>query len=493
MSNAIERITSPVGYQPHMPPSPPAWLADPGMNLTLNAAAETVGSLRLAVIGSPSTSGERICNDTRILQPGDIFVAFPGRRNGHEFVAEAFAKGAAFAIVSKWPLPVNLGSDQGVLVVQDVDAAIVELAQMHRARFDIPVAGVGGGVGKTTTKETVAALLSKRYGVAQVLKTPGNWNDLRGICLTVLGLRAHHCYAVIEMGMDRPGEVAQFAQIVRQQLGIVTSVSITHLEYFPSMADLVATERGMVETLPHNGVAILNSADRLVRGMIPYAPCPVLTFGPFQEDSVYARCVSSLGTQGLSFLVEYRGKTCSVQTSLVGRHLITSALAAISVAIADGWSLEEAVEALAHIVVPQRIRFVDGPRGSVIIDDTYNASPQSMLAALNLLRDWPREQEGKRIALLGDMRELGPRSGKEHWRLGQRAAARCSELWVTGEERETIAAGARAAGLHTVFVCADPFEVAEQLAERLQLNDVVLVKASHAVGLERIIPILTAG
>src|SRR3989442_6520687 len=176
MSSAIERITPPVGYQPHMPPSPPAWLGDPGMNLTLSAAAETVGSSRLAVIGSHSTSWERICNDTRILQPGDIFVAFAGRRNGHEFVSEALAKGAAFAIVSEWPLPVELGSGQGVLVVQDVDAAIVELAQLHRAQFDIPVAGVGGGVGKTTTKETVAALLSQRYGAAQVLKTPGNWN-----------------------------------------------------------------------------------------------------------------------------------------------------------------------------------------------------------------------------------------------------------------------------------------------------------------------------
>ncbi|MFL5659400.1 MAG: UDP-N-acetylmuramoyl-tripeptide--D-alanyl-D-alanine ligase [Ktedonobacteraceae bacterium] len=463
------------------------------MNLTLRATAERVGSTRLAVVGSPSACGNRICNDTRILQQGDIFVAFSGKRNGHSFVPEALAKGAAFVIVSEWPLPVEIESEQGVLVVQDVDAAIVELARRHRADFDIPLIGVSGGVGKTTTKETVAALLAQRYGVAHVLKTPANWNDLRGICLTLLGLRTHHRCAVIEIGMDRPGEVAQFTSIARQQIAVVTAVSATHLEYFPSMEELVATERAMVETLPWNGIAILNSADRLVRGMIPYAPCPVMTFGPFQSDAVYARYVTSMGMQGLSFLVEHRGKMLPVHTTLIGRHLVTSALAAISVALAVGWSLEEAVESLADVVVPQRIRFMNGPRGSIVIDDTYNASPQSMLAALNLMTDWPREQGGKRIAFLGDMRELGPRSLREHVRLGRRAAARCSELWATGEERETIAAGARAAGLDPVFVCGNPLEGAERLARRLQAHDIVLVKASHAVGLERIIPILAAG
>ncbi|GAC1384217.1 MAG: UDP-N-acetylmuramoyl-tripeptide--D-alanyl-D-alanine ligase [Ktedonobacteraceae bacterium] len=479
-------------HQPHMPPSPPAWLADAGMHLTLSAAAETVGSLCRAVIGYSSACGERICNDTRILQPGDVFIALAGRVNGHKFVPQALARGAAFAIVSEWPLPLVVGPAQGVLVVRDVDAALVELTRWHRAQFNIPIVGVGGGVGKTTTKETIAALLAQRHGVTSILKTPANWNDLRGICLTLLGLRHYHHCAIIEMGMDRPGEVAQFAALVRQQIGVVTAVSATHLTYFSSMADLVATERAMVETLPPNGVAILNSKDRLVRSMIPYAPCPVMTFGPFQNDTVYARGVTSLGAQGLSFLIEHRDKTLPAQTTLVGRHLITSALAAISVALADGWTLPEAVNALAHVVVPQRMRFVNGPRGSVIIDDTYNASPESMFAALNLLTDWPRKQAGKRIALLGDMRELGPRSQREHLRLGRRAAACCSELWLTGDERETIAAGAREAGLTTIFISADPLEIAAQLARRLQPNDLLLVKASHAVGLERIIPLLAA-
>jgi UDP-N-acetylmuramoyl-tripeptide--D-alanyl-D-alanine ligase len=463
------------------------------MALRMAEAAAALGPLLHAAIGPATLTAERLCNDSRILQAGDCFVALgSATRDGHAFVPEALARGARFVIVSEWPLAVELGPEQGALVVRDVDAALVRLAHWWRERHPIPAVGVGGGVGKTTTKETVAALFMQRYGAANVLKTPANWNDLRGISLTLLGLRDHHQRAVLEMGMDRPGEVAQLAEVGRPQWGIVTAVSATHLEFFPNMEDLVATERGLVEALPPDGLAILNENDRLVRGMRPFAPCPTFRFGTLPDVDLRAIRVSSRGDAGLSFVARQGAEDVTVQTTLMGRHLVTSALAALSAALADGWSLAEAAQALAQVQIPQRMRFLAGLRGSTIIDDTYNASPESMRAALDVLADWPREAGGRRLALLGTMRELGPRSAREHHRLGRRAAAYCTTLWVTGEEREMIAAGARAGGLTDVRVRADPAQTAADCAATLQAHDVLLVKASHAVGLEQVVPLLLA-
>lgn len=473
-----------------VPASPPPWRAAPGMGLRLGEAAAAMGPLLRIAIGPADLTAERMCNDSRELQAGDCFVALTDKRDGHGFVPNALAKGARFVIVSQWPLAVELAPDQGALVVRDVDAALVRLAVYWRAKFPIPAVGVGGGVGKTTTKEMVTGLLAQRYGADNILKTPANWNDLRGISLTLLGLRANHQRAVLEMGMDRPGEVAQLAEVGRPHWGIVTAVSATHLEFFPTMADLVATERGLVESLPPDGLAILNDNDRLVRGMIPFAPCPVFTFGTLPGVELRAVRVTSRGTDRLSFTVTHGTESVAVQTNLLGRHLVTTALAALSIALADGWSLPDAAEALAAVHIPQRIRLRPGVQDSTIIDDTYNASPESMRAALDLLADWPREQGGRRLALLGTMRELGPRSWRAHQRLGYRAAWRCQTLWVTGEERAAIAAGAKAGGLADVRVFADPAEAAANCAANLQPHDVVLVKASHAVGLDQVVEML---
>ena len=477
---------------PH-PASPPPWLAEPGMNLTMGEAATVLGSLLRMMVGDATLRGERICNDTRLIAAGDIFIALTGNRDGHSFVPLALERGAAFVIVAQWPLTVPLGARQGALVVHDVDAALVRLASWWRMRHDILVIGIGGGVGKTTTKETVAGLLSQRHGAEHILKTPANWNDARGLSLALLGLRDHHQRAVVEMGMDRQGEVAQLAAIARPRWGIVTSVSATHLEFFPDMAALIATERGMVESLPPDGLALLNSDDRLVRGMIPAATCPVYTFGTLPGDDLRAIRLSSRGGAGLTFVAQTSEANVAVSTTLVGRHLVTSALAALSVALADGWSLADAASALSAVQIAQRMQFHPGIAGSTIIDDTYNASPESMLASLDLLADWPREQGGRRMALLGTMRELGTRSIREHHRLGRRAAARCSTLWVTGEESHHIADGATAGGLRDVRVFATPDEAAADCATTLAANDVLLIKASHAVGLDGIVSRLLAG
>jgi UDP-N-acetylmuramoyl-tripeptide--D-alanyl-D-alanine ligase len=474
----------------YLPDSPPPWLAEPGMGLTLGEATVVLGPLLRTTVGSSDLVGERICNDSRLLQPGDIFVALTERRDGHIYVGDAFERGASFAIVSQWPLPIELAPAQGVLVVRDVDAALVTLARWWRQRYPIPAVGIGGGVGKTTTKEVTASLLAQRYGSNSVLKTPANWNDARGVSLTILGLRSHHQRAVFELGMDRPGEVAQLAEIAQPQWGIVTSVSATHLEFFPSMDELIATERGMVESLPSDGLAILNDNDRLVRNMIPFATAPTFTFGTIPGVNLIAFSIQNQGTSGLKFTARCGDEEADIQSNLIGRHLITNALASLSVAIADGWTLAEASSALSQIIVPQRIRFIDGLNNSTIIDDTYNASPQSMRAALDLLRDWPQEEGGRRFALLGTMRELGPRSWREHHRLGRYASSRCSILWVTGDEREAIVAGARAGGLEDVRVFADPSEAATNCAALLHPHDVLLVKASHAVGLGHVISIL---
>lgn len=462
------------------------------MDLRLGDVAAALGDRVRSVGGSVELRAERICNDTRVLHPGDAFVALAGARDGHDFVAEAFARGARFAIVSQWPLPLSPGADQGVIVVDDVDASLADLAAWWRARHPIPMVGIGGGVGKTTTKEATAGLLAILHGPEAILRTPANWNDQRGVSLTLLGLRPHHRRAVLEMGMDRPGEVAQIAALARPRWGVVVSVAATHLEFFPNMAALVATERGLVEALDADGLALLNANDRLVRSMADVATCPVRWFGSLPGLDLRGIRAISRGADPLRFIARQGDAAIEVRTTLLGRHLMTNALAALSVALADGWDLPTAAAAMAEVEVPQRIQVRPGLRGSMVIDDTYNASPASMLAALDYLADWPREQGGRRLAVLGTMRELGPRSPHEHHRLGRRAAARCDALWVTGEERDQIAAGARAGGQAAVRVFADPADALADCAATLQAHDVVLVKASHAVGLDQYVPLLLA-
>ncbi len=171
--------------------SPPSWLAAPGMGLRLFDAAKALGTLTSEILGNLGAVAERVCNDSRIIAPGDAFIALTGARDGHDFVQAALQAGASFVIISRWPVGVAFTPEQAALVVTDVDAALVRLAEWWRERHPIPVIGIGGGVGKTTTKELSAALLARRHGVEHVLKTPANWNDLRGVSLTLLGLRAH--------------------------------------------------------------------------------------------------------------------------------------------------------------------------------------------------------------------------------------------------------------------------------------------------------------
>ena len=470
------------------PASPPPWRADSGMQLSLGEAARVLGDLVVQVHGAPTLTIERLSNDSRQLQPGDGFVALTGARDGHAFITDALLRGARWVLVSRWPLEMPAGT--GALVVTDVDRALHALAAWWRSRFTIPVIGIGGGVGKTTTKEATAGLLTALQGVGTVLKTPANWNDLRGVSLTLLGLRAHHRCAVLEMGMDRPGEVAEIAALARPQIGVVISVAATHLEYFPDMASLVATERGLVDSLPTDGLALLNADDRLVRAMASFAPCPVRTFGSLPEVDLRGIRATSRGAEPLRFIARQGAHAVEVRTTLLGKHLVVNALAALAVAEATGWDLATAGEALADVAVPQRIQLRPGLHASTIIDDTYNASPASMLAALDYLTDWPREPGGRRLAVLGTMRELGPRSAHEHHRLGRRAASRCDHLWATGEECQSIADGARKAGISAITIIEDPEQALQHCATMLQPHDVVLVKASHAVGLDRYVELL---
>ncbi len=474
----------------HFPASAPPWQAPAGMQLSLGEAAVTLENLLRFTVGSPESIGERICNDTRILEQGDIFVALTGNRNGHDFIQQSYERGASYVIAHEWPIEVPDG--RGAIIVKDTDAALVQLAMAQREKSYSLVIGVGGGVGKTTTKETIAAALQHRYGAETVLKTPANWNDQRGVALTLLGLRPYHKRVVLEMGMDRPGEVTQLAHLARQRWGIVTSVSATHLEYFPSMDELIATERGMIETLPSDGVAFINSDDPLTRGMLPYAPCHTALFGSHEDAEVRAVDITGNGLNGLAFTAIYQNQRQQVKTKLIGKHLVTTALAALSVCIYDGMTLREAAELLAETEVPQRIRLRQGVNASQIIDDTYNASPESMRAALKLLEEWPLPEGGRRLALLGDMRELGPRSAEEHVQLGKIAAQVCGKLWLTGNERDNFAEGARSILGCEVYTEENPQNAAEALRDALRPGDVVLVKASHAVGLDVVIATLLA-
>ncbi len=463
----------------------------------------TLGHMLEALTGQPIAAAQVITDaaiDSRLVIPGGLFVAIPGERSdGHEFVGEAFSRGAAVALISRevaaCPKLLDLRSGQLpdpdvvpavplCLQVEDTVEALQQIARHWRAQIPARVIGITGSVGKSTTKELAAEVLERRYRTA---KNPGNLNNEIGLPLSMLRLTGAHQRAVLEMGFYVPGEIALLCEIARPQVGVVTNVSNVHLERAGSLEAIVAGKGELIESLPPApaGVAILNYDEPLVRGMAERTDAAIFYYGLSSQADLWASDVQGLGLEGVRFVLHYRGERMHVRVPLLGRHSVHTALRAAAVGLVEDLSWQEIITGLQGSQTQLRLVAVQGPGGALLLDDTYNSAPASAIAALNLLE----ELDGRRIAVLGDMLELGDFEERGHRMVGARAAEVADELITVGWRARWIADEARRAGMQaaTVVEIEDTPAAIRFLAGKIGDGDVVLVKGSRGMRMDEIV------
>ncbi|MDO8674049.1 MAG: UDP-N-acetylmuramoyl-tripeptide--D-alanyl-D-alanine ligase [Dehalococcoidia bacterium] len=430
--------------------------------------------------------GRRIagaCVDSRQARKGFLFIALPGERtDGHLFLADAFGKGASLLLISRTyyaghsqELP-----DADLIIVDDTLSALQELAGGWRRRHSVKVVGITGSVGKTSTKDMVAAVLSRRF---TVLKNEANFNSEIGLPLTLLNLDESHQRAVLEMAMYAEGDISLLCRIAGPEIGVVTNVGPSHMERLGSLENICRAKAELVDSLPAAGVAILNADDELVRSMAGRTGARVILFGLDRRSDVRAVAICSPGLDRVEFELHLGGQKAHVTLPVPGEHNVLNALGAASVGMAEGLSLGEIVDGLEGMRFESRVRLLPGINGSVVIDDSYNASPVSTVAALNLLS----RAVGRKIAVLGDMYELGPFELEAHRQVGRRAAQVADKLIVVGEKGKIIGAEALRCGLAAVAFCSCLAEAADLLTTFLSPSDHVLVKGSRGMHMEDIV------
>jgi UDP-N-acetylmuramoyl-tripeptide--D-alanyl-D-alanine ligase len=426
--------------------------------------------------------------DSRLVEPGQLFVALPGERtDGHQFLADAVARGAAAVVVTRPPADPSALGDLTVVRVANALAALQAIAAGWRTRFDPLVVGVTGSIAKTSTKEAIASVLAARF---TTLKNEGNQNNEIGLPLTVLRLGPEHEAAVLEMGMYVGGEIADLARIGRPSIGVVTAVQPVHLARIGSLRAIEQAKGELLEALPPSGTGILNADDPIVRRMTGRTVARCLTYGFAADADVGAEEVTSAGTDGMRFLLRTVGGRRRVAIPTLGRLAVHNALAAAAVGVAAGLDLETIAIGLERgWSAPHRAQLVRLGRLTVI-DDTYNASPAAVRAALELLGGMP----GRKVAVLGEMLELGKAHVDGHLDVGEAAAAVADLLVVVGAGATPIAGGARDAGMDPsrVLLARDRDEALDFLRPRLRDGDVVLVKASRGVALDTLVDALRA-
>jgi len=443
---------------------------------------EGMSGLLVAGRGPAGDTFERAAIDSREIQEGDLFFAIKGERaDGHDYVAQAIAAGAAGAVIER---PVEAPDSAALFHVSDSLKALQRLAAWWRQRHNVRVVAVTGSVGKTTCKELIASVLGRRY---RTLKSEANLNTEIGIPLTLLQLTKEHEQAVLEFGMYALGDIALLTEISRPSIGVVTNVGPVHLERLCSMGAITAAKAELVEALPADGVAILNGDDHRAASFAARTPARVVCYGLSGQCDVRASNVISHGLDGVKFRLAAGGESVHASLPLPGKHHVYPALAATAVALEEGMSLEQVASALAESRPELRSRVLAGANGAIILDDSYNASPASVLAALDLLAELP----GRRLGLLGDMLELGALEEDGHRRVGERAATACDVLLAVGSRAQIIADAARIAGASDVRYLDSPGEAIDELRRELRAGDHLLIKASRAMAFEEVVGALT--
>ncbi|HCX87794.1 MAG TPA: UDP-N-acetylmuramoyl-tripeptide--D-alanyl-D-alanine ligase [Gammaproteobacteria bacterium] len=413
-----------------------------------------------------------VSTDTRTLQPGALFVALDGERfQGSDFIEDAHRAGAAAVLGSQadcGPLP--------GLVVENTTATLGQLAAQWRKRFDIPVIGVTGSNGKTMVKEMIAAILAES---GEVHASPGNFNNHIGVPLTLLGLRDSHRFAVIEMGMNHPGEIDYLSRLARPTTALITNAALAHLEGLGSLAGVVRAKAEIFHGLQTGGTAVINADDRFMAYWAARVKAfQTITFGLKNR----ARVGGEVTADGEGQTVEIRlpDEEFEVRLNLLGRHNASNALAAASVGWACGCSADEIRTGLERVEAqPGRLQVRAGARGSTLIDDTYNANPTSLKAAIRALAARP----GRKALILGDMAELGPRAEEFHAEAGREARQSGIELLLTCGDLAGLAADAFGDDARRFDSAEDLIKAARTL---LSPGLTVLIKGSRSARMEQV-------
>lgn len=457
----------------------------------------TVGHILKALTNYQLTNREAavasVVVDSRQAEKNSLFVAFQGENvDGHNYVAEAFAKGAAVALVQRpiegYPLldatqPITtMPTTPFCLRVENTEAGLQQIARFWRNHFDLTVIGITGSVGKTSTKELAHAVLSQRF---KTLKSEGNRNNEIGLPLTLLNLTERFTHAVLEMGMYDKGEIATLCSIASPQIGVVSNIGPVHMSRLGSMEAITEAKRELVEALPAEGTAILNNDDERVMSMAAHTAAKLFTYGLTPEADLWADNIQSKGMQGIRCSLHHKHEQWHVQVPLLGLHSVHTVLRATAVGLVCGMNWEEIIRGLQRTQAQLRLVTTRGPHNSTVLDDTYNASPDSVIAALNLLH----ELNGRKVAVLGDMLELGAAEEESHRLVGRRAKAVADILVTVGERGRIIGEEALIDGMpaQKVFITKDTDEAISLLTDIIQEQDFVLVKGSLGARMDRVV------
>jgi UDP-N-acetylmuramoyl-tripeptide--D-alanyl-D-alanine ligase len=421
--------------------------------------------------------------DSRTVEPGQLFFAVKGERfDGHDFVEQALVKGAIAAVVREDQLG-RYPERTRLLAVEDTLVALQTLATAVRKRWGKPLVAVTGSAGKTTTKEAIAHVLSARL---RVMKSEGNFNNHFGLPLMLLKLEPQYDVAVIEMGMSHAGEIRALAKIAHPEIGVVTNVAPVHLEYFDSLAGIARAKYELIESLPANGTAVLNADDDYVSQFGRGFKGKVVMYGTRATADVRAENVQSKGREGVEFDVVIGGVREHATLPLVGEHNVLNALAAVAVGLERGLKPSEAVAALATLIPADKRGQVVQLGNITVINDCYNSNPKALEAMVDALAAMAAK---RRVVVAGEMLELGPAGEEMHRKAGEHIAGKKIDvlLGVRGAAAAMVSA-AKDAGIRAEFVPASE-DAGEWLAREARDGDVVLLKGSRGVKLEKAIEI----
>ena len=447
-------------------------------NMTLQNIAKACGGAYYGSDAEKDCIVESIVTDSRQVEKGSLFVAIPGERDdGHCFIPAVYEKGA-LAVLSQR----RLDKPQGPYILVDSTLEAVKwIAAFYRRQLPVKVVGITGSVGKTSTKEIIAASLSEKYNV---LKTQGNFNNELGVPLTVFRLREEHEIAVLEMGINHFGEMHRLSRIVAPDVCVITNIGQCHLEFLGDRAGVLRAKSEIFDYMAEDGKIILNGDDDLLAQIREVKGIRPIFFGIDDERAVYADEIESCGLHGIRCTIHADGEAVSVQVPIPGIHMVRDALAAAAVGRAFGLTLEEIKNGIEKLQpVTGRFRLIEREH-LTIIDDCHNANPASMKASLDVLKD----AAGRRVAILGDMGELGTDKAAMHAEVGRYAAQGRTDLLVcVGDASAEMASAARETGDCAVIYVTDLEEALGRLPEILCEGDTVLVKASHFMHFERIV------
>ena len=424
---------------------------------------------------------KKFSTDTRQIQTGDVFIPLRGERfDGHHFIEEAYRRGAIGCISEQMIQQIPKG--KWLILVSDTKKALMDLAAAYRRLFSIPVVGITGSVGKTSTKDMVAAILSKQ---GSVLKTQGNYNNEIGLPLTVFELNSQHTVAVLEMGMSGFGEIHNLSRIANPTFGIITNIGVSHIEHLGSREGILKAKSELFDYLAEDGIAILNGDEPLLLSLQENLFCSVITFGKNSKNKYWAEEIG-MEEKGMNLLIHTPSHSFQVTIPCVGEHWIYNVLPGVILGELFGLNPRQIQEGILNFV-PSGMRMEKESTSYPvhIINDTYNASPDSMKAAINVL--CRLSVPGRRIVILGDMFELGSYSEENHREIGRYVAQTDVDLLVfVGKAAKEMAIGAEQVGRESLYF-TEREELQDAIPSFIEKEDTVLVKASRGMQLEKIV------